>query len=213
MTDPGTIPPLSYWIPFPVGAYMLCSIPFGRLISKKVAGIDITRRGSGNIGATNVARELGLRWGVFTLFLDMIKGFIPVFFFHLFFPHFDLGMAIVSLSAISGHQFSLFQKFKGGKGVATALGAYLVISPPSSLMAILLFILIVSISDFVSLGSIVSALIMPLLLGLFGKSEILIVASLMAAILICFKHKDNIKALLKGKERRWRKKGLRSKNQ
>lgn len=195
----------NYWLLFPLASYLIGSIPFGKLISQWAAGIDITQRGSGNIGATNVAREIGVKWGLFTLFLDVIKGFVPVFLFRLFFPQFEMGNAIVGLSTLIGHQFSLYQRFRGGKGVATALGIYLAISPVPCLIALLLFVLTVYVWDYVSLGSMVSASMMPLILILFGKSDTTVIATMIMAGLICVKHKDNLRRLVKGEERRWRK--------
>lgn len=194
-----------YWILFPVASYIVGSIPFGKLISRWVAGIDITQRGSGNIGATNVAREIGMKWGFLTLVLDVLKGFLPLFLFRLFFPQFQIGHAIVAISTLVGHQFSLYQRFRGGKGVATALGIFLAISPVSCLIALLFFLLTVYTWTFISLGSMVSASIMPLILILVGKSDPLVIASVITAGLICLKHKDNIQKLVKGEERRWRK--------
>ena len=201
------------WIIFSISTYLLSSIPFGKIISHKVADIDITRRGSGNIGATNVARELGLKWGILTLLLDVLKGFLPLYLLNLFLPDCPIGLSIVGLSALLGHQFSIFEKFRGGKGVATALGIYLAISPVSCLMALILFILTVSVFDFISLGSIVSAAIIPLFLVLSGKPEAFIIASLIMAALIWVKHKENIQRLIQGEERRWRKRVVTSDGQ
>lgn len=196
---------LFYWAP---AAYLLGSIPFGKLISKKAAHIDITNRGSKNIGATNVAREVGIKWGLLTLFFDVLKGFIPVILFASYGsqspPYQELGLSVVGLSALIGHQFSVFLKFRGGKGVGTALGAYLGISPVCSLLAILLFILIVTKWNFVSLGSISSASAMPILLAIFGKPPSIIIGAVIAASLILMKHRENIHRLIKGEERKWR---------
>jgi acyl phosphate:glycerol-3-phosphate acyltransferase len=193
---------------FAVAAYLFGSIPFGKLIARKVAHVDITQRGSGNIGATNVARELSIKWGILTLILDMLKGFVPVVLFACVaskagMGH-DIGLSVVGLSALSGHQFSIFLKFRGGKGVGTALGIYLAISPLSCLIALMLFILIVYVWDFVSLASILSALAMPFLFALFGKTPPLVIGAVIAATLIVIKHKDNIQRLVKGNERKWR---------
>ena len=193
---------------FIVTAYLLGSIPFGKLIAKRVARINITQRGSGNIGATNVARELGITWGLVTLFLDMLKGFLPVFLYAHYIlqagSEFETCLSAIGLSALLGHQFSIFMRFRGGKGVATAIGIYLVISPLACLMAIIVFILTVYRWDFVSLGSMLAAIVMPGLLALFGKSQPLVTTSIIVAALICFKHKGNIKRLVKGEERKWR---------
>ena len=192
---------------FAVAAYLSGSIPFGKLIAGKVAHIDITQRGSGNIGATNVARELSIKWGTLTLFLDLLKGFVPVALFACLAPKagigHEIGLFVVGLSALLGHQFSVFLSFRGGKGVGTALGIYLAISPLSCLSALVLFILIVYIWDFVSLASMLSAFSMPFLFALFGKTPPLVIGALIAAALICLKHKENIQRLLKGDERKW----------
>ena len=195
-------------IMFIVTAYLLGSIPFGKLIAKRVAHINITQRGSGNIGATNVARELGITWGLVTLLLDMLKGFLPVFLYAHYILQvgfeFEVCLSAIGLAALLGHQFSIFMRFRGGKGVATAIGIYLVISPLACLMAIIVFILTVYRWDFVSLGSMLAAIVMPGLLALFGKSQPLVTTSIIVAALICFKHKGNIKRLVKGEERKWR---------
>jgi len=193
---------------FAIAAYIIGSIPFGKLIARYVARIDITRRGSGNIGATNVARELGMKWGVITLVLDMLKGLAPMVAFSLTDSGSGTGgeiaLAGIGLCALLGHMFPLFLKFRGGKGVATALGVYLVLSPLSCLGGLILFILVVAIWDFISLGSLVSACAMPLFLILFGKPYPFVVVSLFMALLICFKHKENIGRLIRGEERKWR---------
>lgn len=193
---------------FIVTAYLLGSIPFGKLIAKRVAHINITQRGSGNIGATNVARELGITWGLVTLLLDMLKGFLPVFLYAHYILQagieFETCLSAIGLAALLGHQFSIFMRFRGGKGVATAIGIYLVISPLACLMAVIVFILTVYKWDFVSLGSMLAAIVMPGLLALFGKSQPLVTTSIIVAALICFKHKGNIKRLVKGEERKWR---------
>jgi glycerol-3-phosphate acyltransferase PlsY len=199
---------ISQLIIFLIAAYFLGSIPFGKLIAWQVAQINITRRGSGNIGATNVARELGVTWGIATLFLDVLKGFVPVLVFAIYASQTginrEIGILAVGLCALLGHQFSVFLKFRGGKGVATAVGIYLVISPVACLVAAFLFFLIVYKWDFVSLGSILSAIAMPILLAFFGHSPPIVIGSFIAAALICFKHADNIQRLVKGKERKWR---------
>lgn len=170
-----------------------------------MAGIDITRRGSGNVGATNVARVIGFKWGILTLILDALKGFIPTYLFSAFYPGYDLGLMVVVLASLLGHQFSVFQKFRGGKGVATALGIYLAISPGYTLVVVIFFVLTVYISDFVSLGSLLSALFMPLLLLISGDSKTNILTAFIIAALIWFKHKANIKRLYRGEEKKWKK--------
>lgn len=196
-----------YWIFFLLIAFVAGSIPFGSIISRKVACLDITQKGSGNIGATNVAREVGLKWGLLTLLLDLLKGFIPVYLVSQSFPGMDLGIALIGLSALLGHQFSPFMGFHGGKGVATALGIYFALSPFLCLIAILFFVCVVYLSDVVSLGSMLAVFLMTFLLAASGRSWTTISVSLLISLLITFRHKDNIRRLLKGEENRWRKKG------
>ena len=187
-------------------SFLVGSLPFGKLIAQRVGRIDITRKGSGNMGATNVARELGLRWGILTLLLDLLKGFVPLALYALFYSNSDLELAVLGLSALLGHQFSIFAGFRGGKGVATSLGVFLALAPAQALVAVAFFIATVFVTDFVSLGSILSALLIPILFILSGKSGVLIVTALLMAALICFRHKDNIRRLIKGEERTWRRK-------
>ena len=187
---------------FAIGAYVAGSIPFGKIIARYVARIDITKRGSGNIGATNVARELGMKWGIITLILDLLKGFVPVVLFSQLFYHpgsfQEVALAGIGICALLGHMFPVFLGFHGGKGVATALGVYLAISPLSCLCSLVLFIIIVMIWNYISLGSILAAAAMPLFLILFGKPQPLIIGSLIMALLICYKHKVNIQDLIRG---------------
>lgn len=193
---------------FAVAAYISGAIPFGKIIARYAARIDITERGSGNIGATNVARELGMKWGIITLILDLLKGFVPVILFaHLISqtgPSYEIGLACIGICALLGHMFPIFLGFRGGKGVATALGVYLALSPLSCLSSLVLFIIIVAIWDYISLGSILLSAAMPLFLVLYGKPQPIIIGSLIMALLICYKHKVNIQALIRGEERRWK---------
>jgi len=202
-----------YYTLFPVVSYIIGSIPFGVLISKRVAKIDITKKGSGNIGATNVARELGIKWGFLTLVMDLFKGFFPVFLCSRIFPDFGIGLSIVGLGALIGHQFSLFQRFRGGKGVATVTGIYLAVSPVPVIIGVVIFIIVLYKSDFVSLGSMISVSSMPILLILFKESRELIISSLILAAMICISHKDNIQRIIRGEENRWRRRSVMSEGQ
>ena len=196
------------WVFYFAGAYVLGSIPFGQIISRRVASIDITTRGSGNIGATNVARELGMKWGILTLLLDLLKGLVPVLVAMLHGPEGGVlgscGPFIVGLCALVGHQFSCFAKFHGGKGVATALGVYLVIWPLFTFLSLILFVGMVAKWSFVSLASMVAAVSVPIFLLVFGESRAAVLFSGIMALLICLKHHENIKRLLKGEERKWK---------
>jgi glycerol-3-phosphate acyltransferase PlsY len=209
MTTPATLTCQPLWIFFWGIAFFVGAIPFGRLISQWVARIDITQRGSGNIGATNVARELGLKWGILTLVFDVLKGLVPTLLFDQLIPGASQGLTITGLCALLGHQFTPFLRFRGGKGVATALGVYLAISPVGCLAAAGVFVLTVYLWDFISLGSMAGAWSVPVFFILLGLPLYPVLGSAVAAGLITIKHRDNIERLLAGKERRWRQKNIR----
>ncbi|MCG6880509.1 MAG: glycerol-3-phosphate 1-O-acyltransferase PlsY [Deltaproteobacteria bacterium] len=199
---------LSQTLYFALGAYLLGAVPFGKIIARIVAQIDITQRGSRNIGATNVARELGLKWGLLTLLLDVLKGLVPVVVFSACSNKGDIwgqiALAMVTLCPLLGHQFSVFMGFRGGKGVATALGVYLALSPISCLMGVLVFVLVVMKWDYISLGSMVSAGSIPIFLALFQQPKPVVLASILMAVFIYFRHVENITRLVRGEERKWK---------
>ena len=199
---------LSQTLYFALGAYLLGAVPFGKIIARMAAQIDITQRGSKNIGATNVARELGLKWGLLTLVLDVLKGLVPVLVFSVCFFKGDtssqMALAVVCLCPLLGHQFSIFIGFRGGKGVATALGIYLALSPIACVLGLLVFLLVVLKWDFISLGSLVSAGSIPIFLTLFHQPKPVVFASLVMAALIYFKHGENVLRLVGGEERKWK---------
>jgi glycerol-3-phosphate acyltransferase PlsY len=190
-----------------IGAYLLASIPFGLVISQRVAKLDITKAGSGNIGAANVSREVGLTWGILTLLADALKGFIPVVLsLYLLGSSTEMQVALggsVGLVALLGHQFPIYNRFRGGKGVATCLGIFLAISPISCLFSGIAFLTLVSVFRYISLGSIVGALTMPIWLYAMGYSSNFIILSVIISLLITIKHIGNIQRLIKGSERRW----------
>lgn len=189
---------------FALCGYLLGSIPFGRIIGKKVAAVDVMDLGSRNIGATNVARELGLTYGALTLALDICKGFLPLCAFRLLFPEHDLCLAALAICPFLGHQYSIFLRFHGGKGVATAFGVLFALSPISAFLLLMLFLLIVAVTDYVSLGSIISASAMPVFLILFKKPLPWCGAAVVIAFLIWLRHRDNLGRLMRGEERKWR---------
>jgi len=194
-----------------IGAYLLGSIPFGVIISRAVIRLDITKVGSGNIGATNVAREVGLKWGVITLVADALKGYIPVALAQYMFGSStetaEALAGIVGILALLGHQYPIYNRFKGGKGIATGLGILLALSPISCLFSGVIFVVVVILWGYVSLGSILAALTVPLWLYIAGHSTFLILLSLIMSVLITFRHRGNIQRLLRGNERKWHKGG------
>lgn len=185
-----------------VCAYLVGSIPTGYLIGKYFFNVDIKQLGSGNIGATNVLRNLGKKMGILTLLGDALKGVIPVVFAILFKPY-PLNKSLVffcALSAFLGHLFPIYLKFKGGKGVATALGIYIVLFPLQVLYALIVFFLVVLKTRYVSLGSILAALSMPLFVSFSAKDTYQVALSVIISALVIYKHKDNIHRLLEGRE-------------
>ena len=157
------------WIVLAALSYLIGSIPVGKMLAQRAADLDIRQRGSGNIGATNVARVVGLGWGLLTLLLDSLKGFVPVVLARWSQPGCDACLAAVALMALLGHQFSLFLRFRGGKGVATAMGAFMAMAPLPAAVDLVLFLLLVFASGFVSVGSLGAAGMMPILLWWSGQ--------------------------------------------
>src|SRR5579864_6913554 len=153
-------------IAIPIAAYFLGSIPFGVLLAKWFGGGDVRKAGSGNIGATNVARVAGPLPGILTLLFDIAKGAAAVWLAARFSNDSATWMVIAALAALIGHCFPVWLKFRGGKGVATAAGVFLALCWPAALGAIGIFVLVVIFSRLVSLGSIAAAAAMPLLIYL-----------------------------------------------
>jgi glycerol-3-phosphate acyltransferase PlsY len=193
------------WIVLAALSYLIGSIPFGKWLAQRAADIDIRQRGSGNVGATNVAREVGLGWGLLTLLLDGLKGLVPVVLARWFQPGSETCMATVALMALLGHQFSVFLRFRGGKGVATTMGAFVAIAPLPAVAVLALFLLLVLTSGFVSVGSLGATGMMPLVLWWSGQGGELVGTSAVMTCLIWARHRENIKRLVCGKELRWRK--------
>ncbi|MBA4419047.1 MAG: acyl-phosphate glycerol 3-phosphate acyltransferase [Syntrophus sp. (in: bacteria)] len=181
-------------------AYLIGSIPIGVILAK-IKGKDPRKVGSGNIGATNVMRAAGKTLGIITLLGDILKGVIPTLLaVHAGLPVILIG--VVGFATFIGHLYPVFLKFKGGKGVATALGVYLVLSPLAILASILLFILVLLKWRFVSAGSIAGTALVPLTLYMLKAPGEYVCLSLVVGILILVKHKDNIKRLMAGTESR-----------
>lgn len=187
-------------------AYLIGSIPTGAILGKKYGKIDIQKEGSSNIGAANVYRTLGKRLGVLTLLGDILKGLIPVLFSFWFFgkenDQQEIWISLTAFMAFIGHCYPLFLKFRGGKGVATALGIFLAIVPWAVPGAFLIFILSIYRWKYVSLSSLLAAGSMPVFLVLspVSVSGIYITLSLAIALLIIYRHRENIIRLRDGKE-------------
>jgi glycerol-3-phosphate acyltransferase PlsY len=185
-----------------VAAYLLGSIPSGLLLGKAY-GIDVRNEGSGNIGATNLYRTVGRKVGLLTLVCDCLKGFIPVLMVKL--SALPAGIAAwVGLAAFCGHVFSVFLRFKGGKGVATALGVFLALSPLSVAIALGVFLVLVFKWRYISLGSIVAAAVMPPAVSLLGGGRVLVLVTALIAMIVIVKHRENIKRLVGGTENKFK---------
>jgi glycerol-3-phosphate acyltransferase PlsY len=200
-------------------AYLLGSIPFGYLLVRIFRGEDIRQTGSGNIGATNVVRSGAKGLGIATLVLDALKGALAVglaalvagskynlcgdFFQHPCAPALRL-MSLAAICAVLGHVFPVWLRFKGGKGVATALGAFCVLFPKVILVSLVIFILVVAITRYVSLGSILGAIAFPVAAYFMQNADWLsLFLASGVSLIIVLKHHQNISRLLAGTENRF----------
>lgn len=189
----------------PIAAYLLGSIPFGLLLARAFGRGDVRKVGSGNIGATNVARAAGLLAGIFTLVLDAAKGAGAVLLAEKLANDSATWMMIAAFAALLGHCFPVWLKFKGGKGVAAAAGIFLVLSPLACLAAVILFLLVVIFWKYISLGSVSSAAAMPLLIYFLwaprhAPPRAVTVGAVAAALVIIYKHRGNLQRLVEGAE-------------
>jgi glycerol-3-phosphate acyltransferase PlsY len=197
-----------------ITAYLLGSIPFGYLLVRVLAGADVRETGSGGTGATNVSRRAGKLAGVVTLLLDALKGALAVVLARMFLTV-DFGInwwvAAAVVLAIAGHCFPVWLGFRGGKGVATGVGAFLALSPLAVACAGVVFILIVWATRYVSLGSITAAAVLPLSIWMLSGSLLptdsfapLLAAATTGAAIIIFMHRANINRLLSGTESKFK---------
>src|ERR1043165_6511266 len=182
-------------------AYLIGSIPFGYLIVRGRIGTDIRQTGSGGTGATNVSRRAGKAAGVVTLVLDALKGAAAVFVASRLTQN-DWIVAAAAIAVIVGHIFPVWLGFRGGKGVATGAGGFLVLAPIAVLCAGVVFLAIVFATRYVSLGSMVGAATIPLFVWLQSDSRPLLIAAGLGALLIAFAHRGNIGRLAHGTEAR-----------
>jgi acyl phosphate:glycerol-3-phosphate acyltransferase len=214
------VPVLAY-IVVAVAAYLLGSIPFGYLVAK-AKGVDIRSVGSGNIGATNAMRVLGKPAGIFVLLMDAFKGWyacqVGILVFVHFLPyatihsntdvqnmagHVEAFSIIAGIFAVLGHNYPCWLKFKGGKGIATSAGVFLALAPWAMLVALVVFILAVAVTRYVSLGSIAAAIALPVTVWVMTPKNLFlgIVTTALGALAV-YKHKSNIQRLMAGTENR-----------
>lgn len=192
-------------------AYLLGSISFSVIISKKIAGFDVREKGSGNAGSTNVLRTVGKKAAVLTLICDVLKGVVAVLIATLvgkIWKELD-GALLVQLAGIFviiGHTFPIFFKFKGGKGVATSLGVLLITNWQIGLICLVFALVLMALTRMVSVGSIGAAILYPVLTIFITQNYIVtgnyIISSIIIAVLVVFNHRSNVKRLLSGTENR-----------
>jgi glycerol-3-phosphate acyltransferase PlsY len=195
-------------------SYLIGSIPTAYIFCRLLKGIDIRTVGSGNVGATNALRVLGKRWGILVLLLDILKGFLPVFFLGNFLQPSITALSneqlrfIIGLGCISGHNWTLFLRFRGGKGVATTIGVLigLAFSIPELNIVLgflsLTWFLTFVFTRIVSISSIIAAISLPVLAAFLRQSAFIVFASIVLALFVVVRHKTNIARLLQGKEPR-----------
>ncbi|MCP4446433.1 MAG: glycerol-3-phosphate 1-O-acyltransferase PlsY [Myxococcales bacterium] len=186
-----------------VAAYFMGSIPFGLLIGKK-RGVDVRGVGSGNIGATNVARNLGKKTGALVLLLDVLKAAVPTFVATMLVNRGDLSidfLTLVAIAAILGHCYPVWLKFRGGKGVATSLGVFLIVDPALAGIGIAIFAVLYVAFRRVSVGSISAAIAFPMLLWVFDRPLALVHLGIAGAFIVVLKHRSNILRIFHGEEK------------
>jgi glycerol-3-phosphate acyltransferase PlsY len=182
-------------------AYLLGAIPFGYLLTRITTGKDVRTEGSGNIGATNVLRAAGRGAAVGTLILDMAKGFAAVWIAGWLTDGSSGWMADAALAVMAGHAFPIFLGFKGGKAVATFFGAFLYLTPIPALAALIVFVIVVTVTRYISAGSILAAATFPLGVWLIQHATLNeVLAALIAAAIVVYRHKDNMTRMRAGKE-------------
>ena len=180
--------------------FLIGGVPFGLLIAR-LKKVELRKIGSGNIGATNVYRALGLRYAILVFVLDGMKGALPVLICEWYYGRgFLAGLA--GLISVLGHIFSPYLKFRGGKGVATGFGALLVISPLASLISFAVWLFIVALTKIVGLGSIISAVLVPVWILFFKEDDWILYSAIGIVAVAIFSHHQNIRRLLKGEEKK-----------
>ncbi len=189
-------------------AYLIGSIPTSFILGKLLRGIDLREHGSRNVGATNAMRVLGKPVGIAALFVDAAKGFFPTLLFPLISGESASGFLsqenqalCIGLAAVIGHIFTIFLKYKGGKGVATGIGVYLALAPKALLLTFSICLILVASTRYVSLGSLTGAILLPIFLLLVGpRSLLLVIFTVLLGGLVIWRHRENIKRLVQGTE-------------
>lgn len=179
-------------------SYLIGSIPFSYLIPKWIGKIDIRTMGSGNTGTTNVVRTLGMKVGVLAFIGDFLKGIIPALIGLLWLG--ELGGIIGGSMAVIGHCYPVWLKFKGGKCVATSAGILIVLMPDICILLLIGQFIIIALTKYMSLASLLSAVLLPILAFIFSKSDQMVLFSIALALFVIFRHRSNLFRLIKGTE-------------
>lgn len=191
-----------------LASYLIGSLPFGLFLAQAVAGIDPRRAGSGNVGATNVARLVGSQWFPVVLALDVAKGALPPAFLAPVATVDEAWMPVLRVAcagaAVSGHVWSIFLRFRGGKGVATAAGALAALAPVPLTVALVVFGLVLAVTRFISLASVVAAVAFPVIAWLRDSPRDIVILSSIVALVIVVRHRSNIYRIVTGSEPRLR---------
>ncbi|OGQ34009.1 MAG: acyl-phosphate glycerol 3-phosphate acyltransferase [Deltaproteobacteria bacterium RIFCSPHIGHO2_12_FULL_43_9] len=177
--------------------YFVGAIPTGIIVSKYFKGPDLQNTGSGNIGATNVTRTMGKKFGAITLFGDAGKAFLVVLFARLFFPNTDYTICLAALACLLGNTYSIFLGFSGGKGVSTTFGIYFALAPLVALVAAIIDAAIVYFAKISAIGSLIGMIVLFVGILFSGLHLIYIVFTLIIVAIVFFRHKNNIQELIK----------------
>ncbi|MBN2191117.1 MAG: glycerol-3-phosphate 1-O-acyltransferase PlsY [Candidatus Aureabacteria bacterium] len=190
---------MSFLIVFVV-SYIIGSFPTAFIICRLVSGKDIRTLGSGNVGATNVARLFGFKYGCITFLLDCLKGFLPVFLL-IKFQSIDSNLVFISAAAVLlGHMWPVFLGFKGGKGVASGVGIIIALNPAAACVSLVVFAVVFVLFRYISLSSITAAVLMPFIMWYFASPLKIAAFVSLAAVLVVYMHKNNIRRLIAGTE-------------
>ena len=184
-------------------AYLVGAIPTGLIVGRVVRGIDVREHGSGNIGATNVMRVLGRKLGSVVLFLDVLKGLVPVALLPPVFgfrPPASGAELIIGAAAVLGHVFPVYLGFRGGKGVATALGVFLALAPWPMLLVLAIGLTVIGVTGYVSAGSLMGAILIPIVLYFSRVEDLVVLVGALMALMVVVRHRANISRIIAGKE-------------
>lgn len=203
---------MAAYIVIAIIAYLIGSINFSVIISKRMAGFDVREKGSGNAGTTNMLRSVGIKAAVITLLCDILKGVVVILIAILIGNIIDnvdsaLLVQLAGIFVIIGHTFPIFFQFKGGKGIATSLGVLLMINWQIGLICLLFALVLMALTRMVSVGSIAAAVLFPILVIFIGEHYIVtvnnwsyLIFSIIIAVLVLFNHRENLKRIFTGKE-------------